>query len=135
MAVLQLQIVTPEGRAFSDDVDQVIVPGAEGELGILPGHIPFVTAIKPGELRAIQGGKTVELAVGDGFVEVTSKHVIVLTDVALKEEEINEHEVEEAIARAQQALKEKQENVDLQAVEATLRKSLVQLAVKRKRKR
>ena len=134
MAELQLQIVTPEGRAFTDDVDQVVVPGVEGELGILPGHIPFVTIIKPGELKALQGGKTLALVVGDGFVEITGKHVVVLTDIALKAEEINENEVEEAIARAQQSLKEKHDNAEQQAIEATLRKSLVQLAFKRKRK-
>jgi len=71
MAKLQLEIVTPESKAFSEEVDMVVLPGVEGELGILPLHVPLMTRLLPGEVRITQGPKQIELVVGNGFVEVT----------------------------------------------------------------
>ena len=68
---LKLEIVTPEARIFSDEVDSVVLPGVEGEMGIRPAHANLVTTLKPGELRYTKGGKTTEMAVGEGLVEVT----------------------------------------------------------------
>ena len=85
-----LNIVTPERRTFSDSVDQVVLPGSEGEMGVLPGHAALVTTLKPGELRYLKDGQETSLAVGEGVVEVTQAGVSVLTDMAILEADINE---------------------------------------------
>ena len=87
---LQLEIVTPEARVFSDEVDSVVLPGAEGELGVLPQHAPLVTTLKPGELRYTKASKVLEYCVGEGLVEITGSAVRVLTDIALDEAGIDE---------------------------------------------
>ena len=134
---LQLDIVTPEKRVFSEQVDSVTLPGAEGELGILPSHIPLVTALKPGELAYGKGGKTENFAVGNGFVEVSGQRVSVLTDMAMGEADIDEKTVEEALKRAQERLesiRHDQGSEDFAAMQAIIQKSMAQLHVKRKRK-
>jgi F-type H+-transporting ATPase subunit epsilon len=134
MAKLHLEIVTPECRAYSEEVDSVVVPGLEGELGILPEHIPLMTQILPGELRVQKGGEELHLAVGEGFLEVTGRRVSVLTDMAIKEADIDEDMVQEAIRRAEASLRdEKLGNEDMASVQAALQKSLAQLRVKRRR--
>ena len=134
MATLKLEITTPEARTFSDDVDMVVVPGVEGELGILPRHIPLFTAIKPGELKVTKNGVDTYLAVGEGFLEVTAESVSVLTDMALEETAIDEAAAQEAVRRAEEAMKHPNiGHEEIAAVQATLQKSLAQLHVKRRR--
>lgn len=134
MATLKLEIVTPEGRAYSDDVAMVVLPSIEGEIGVYPAHVPLMTQLSPGELRIIKDGKTTELVVGTGFIEVTADSVSVLTDSALAEEQIDENTTEEAIKRAQTALKDKNLSSDDTAeVEASLARSLAQIRFKRRR--
>ena len=134
MATLKLEIVTPEAKIFSQDVEMVSVPGVEGELGILPRHIPLMTMIKPGEMRVSSNGQDTFLAVGEGFVEVTGESVTVLTDMAVKEEAIDETAAETAVKRAQEALRgEHLGDEEVAAVQAALQKSLAQLHVKRRR--
>jgi F-type H+-transporting ATPase subunit epsilon len=134
MATLKLEIVTPEAKIFSDDVDIVYVPGVEGELGILPQHIPLMTMIKPGELRVTAHGKETFMAVGEGFVEVTLNSVTVLTDMAVEEQAIDEGVAEAAIKRAQEALKDDNLGAEeVASVQAALQKSLAQLHVKRRK--
>ena len=82
---LRLEIVTPLEKAFSDDVQMVVIPGVEGEMGIYPMHIPVMTEIKPGELKIIKDGQESDFAVGEGFVEIAQDHVTVLTDMAIAE--------------------------------------------------
>jgi F-type H+-transporting ATPase subunit epsilon len=136
MATLKLEIVTPEAKAFSQDVEAVYVPGVEGELGILPRHIPLMTMIKPGELRVQNQGQETVMAVGEGFVEVTGESVTVLTDMAIEENAIDESAAEEAVRRAQETLRTAGSNAeDVASVEASLQKSLAQLHVKRRRQR
>jgi F-type H+-transporting ATPase subunit epsilon len=113
---LQLDIVTPEKKIFSDTVDNVYLPGADGEMGILPQHAGLVTALKPGELRYLHNGKVEKLAIGSGFAEVTQTKVIVLTDMALGEAEIDELTAEEAIKRAQEKLKGVEHSMDAEEV-------------------
>jgi F-type H+-transporting ATPase subunit epsilon len=134
---LQLDIVTPEKRVFSEEVDSVTLPGSEGELGILPQHIPLVTALKPGELVYAKSGRSEHLAVGTGFVEVTGQRVSVLTDMAMGEGDIDEKAVEDALKRAQErleAIKHDPAGEELAIVMANIQKSMAQLHVKRKRK-
>ena len=134
MATLKLEIVTPEGRAYSDDVAMVVLPSIEGEIGVYPAHVPLMTQLSPGELRILKDGKTTELVVGTGFIEVTGDSVSVLTDSALGEEEIDENATEEAIKRAQAALKDKNLSSDDTAeVEASLARSLAQIRFKRRK--
>lgn len=132
---LRLEIVTPEARAYSDDVELVVLPAVEGEMGVYPNHIPLITQLKPGELVVTQNGKQTALAVGEGFVEVTGTKVSVLVDMALKESEIDETAAEEAIKRAEARLKEDHVGSEEAAlVQAAIAKSLAQLNVKRRRR-
>jgi F-type H+-transporting ATPase subunit epsilon len=113
---LQLDIVTPEKKIFSDTVDNVYLPGADGEMGILPQHAGLVTALKPGELRYLHDGKVERLAIGSGFAEVSQSKVVVLTDMALGEAEIDELNAEEAIKRAQEKLEGVEHSMDAEEV-------------------
>ena len=135
MPTLRLEIVTPESRAYSDDVEMVVLPAIEGEMGVHPMHVPLITAIKPGELVVTKGGKQIHLAVGEGFVEVTGEKVSVLVDMALTEEAIDERAAEEAVKRAEARLKEEHLDGEESAlVQAAIAKSLAQLHVKRRRR-
>lgn len=135
MATLRLEIVTPESRAYSNDVDMVVLPAVEGEMGVYPMHIPLITEIKPGELVVTVNGKQTALAVGEGFVEITGDSVSVLTDMALEESAIDEAAAEAAIKRAETRLKEDNLGSEESAmVQAAIAKSLAQLHVKRRRR-
>jgi len=132
---LQLDIVTPEKKIFSDLVDNVYLPGADGEIGILPQHAGLVTALQPGELRYLHNGKVEILAIGSGFAEVTQSKVIVLTDCALGESEIDEEHAEAAIKRAQDKLATIDHNLDSEEVaylQGVIAKSSAALHFKRK---
>ena len=132
MATLRLEIVTPEHTAYSEDVEMVTLPGSEGELGVFPNHVPLLTILKPGVLRVVRNGRASSLAVGEGFIEITADRVSVLTDVALEAERIDESAVEEAVARAQAAMKEDHSAEEIAAIQASLQKALAQLHVKRR---
>lgn len=133
MATLHLEIVTPEARTFSGEAQMVVVPGVEGELGILPDHMPLMTQINPGELRITTSEGDQYLAVGSGFLEVLPDRVSVMTDMAVAEGEIDEKAAEEAVARAQKEIAEKAlAGEELAFVQASLLKSLAQLHVKRR---
>lgn len=132
--MLRLEIVTPEAKTYSDDVDSVVIPGIDGELGVLPLHAPLMTQLEPGELRLLKGGQELRLAVGEGFVEITPEKVAVLTDMAVKESDIDESAAEEAIRRAEQAMSgEKLSNEEYAANNAALLRSLALIKVKRRR--
>jgi F-type H+-transporting ATPase subunit epsilon len=133
MATLRLEIVTPETKAYSEDVEMVTLPGSEGELGVYPNHVPLLTTLKPGELRILKGGRETALAVGEGFVEIKGDSVSVLTDLALEATQIDEAAVEKAIESAKAAMKEDHTPEHVAAIQATLAKSLAQLHVKRRR--
>ncbi|MES2995748.1 MAG: ATP synthase F1 subunit epsilon [Verrucomicrobiota bacterium] len=113
---MHLEIVTPEKKIFSDQVENVYLPGADGELGILPEHTGLVTALQPGELRYQQNGQVTTLAIGSGFAEVDQKKCVVLTDSALGEAEIDEAATEAAMKRAQEKLAGIDHNVDAEEI-------------------
>jgi F-type H+-transporting ATPase subunit epsilon len=129
---LRLEIVTPETKAYSEDVDMVVLPGRDGELGVYPQHVPVLTTLQPGELRVFKGGQETSLAVGDGFAEITADSVSVLTDMAMESSAIDEAAAEAAVARAQAAMKEDLGGEEVAAVSASLQKALAQLHVKRR---
>jgi F-type H+-transporting ATPase subunit epsilon len=89
-ATLKLEIVTPEAKIYSEDVDMVTLPGIEGEMGIYPMHIPLMTQIAHGEIIARKGGVDHYLATGEGFVQITGDRVAILTDMAIKADDIDE---------------------------------------------
>jgi F-type H+-transporting ATPase subunit epsilon len=135
MAKLQLDIVTPEAKTFSEEVDMVVLPGSEGELGILPLHVPLMTRLLPGEIRITQGQKQVEFVVGNGFVEVMPDKVTIMTDMALSDNEVDEQAAADAVKRAQEALRNK--SLDAEEVaetEAALARSLAQVQFKKRRR-
>ncbi len=133
-----LEIVTPERKVFSGEVENVYLPGSEGELGALPGHAPLVTGVSPGELRYKVDGKIEELAIGSGFAEVTQEKITILADLAVSDSEIDEKKVEEAMKRAEESLAkiDSSDNVEeVAAIQASISKSMAQLNLKRKRRR
>jgi F-type H+-transporting ATPase subunit epsilon len=134
MATLRLEIVTPETKAYSEDVDFVLLPGSEGELGVYPKHVPLLTTLKPGELRVLKGGRETAMAVGEGFVEIKGDAVSVLTDMALESAQIDEAAAEKAVERAKAAMKEDLGKEEVAAIQASLQKALAQLHVKRRRR-
>jgi F-type H+-transporting ATPase subunit epsilon len=129
---LKLEIVTPEAQTFSEDVEMVTLPAAEGEIGVLPQHVPLLTQIVPGEIIARKEGKDIFLAVGEGFVEVSGQRVAILTDMAIRAENIDEAQAEEARRRAEARLAEKLGHEEAAMVSAALAHSLAQLKVKRR---
>jgi F-type H+-transporting ATPase subunit epsilon len=133
---LTLEIVTPEARVYSDTIETVVIPTVDGEIGILPGHIPLLTQVAAGELRVTKAGQIEHLAVGNGFAEVHGDKVSVLAESAITEEKIDLNAVEEARKRAEQALKEK---IDLdpgevERLEGVVRFAIAQLSVKSRRR-
>jgi F-type H+-transporting ATPase subunit epsilon len=130
---LKLEIVTPEEKIYSDDVDMVVLPGSEGELGVYPKHVPVLTTLKPGELRVLKNGRETSMAVGEGFVEIKGDAVSVLTDMALEAEKIDIASAEAAVERAKAAMKEDLGKEEVAAIQASLQKALAQLQVKRRR--
>jgi F-type H+-transporting ATPase subunit epsilon len=132
---LTLEIVTPEARVYSESVDTVVIPTVEGEIGILPGHIPLVAQVGAGELRATKGGVTQLLVVGGGFAQVSGEKVSILADSAINVEKIDENAVADAIKRAEEALKNKDSlaAAEVERLEGIVRFSVAQLGIKRRR--
>ena len=132
---IKLEIVTPEAKIFSDDVDMVTLTGTEGEMGILPQHMPLMTQLVAGEIVAQKGRETIFLAVGDGFVQVTGDRVAILTDMAIRADDIDEARAEEARRRAEARLAEKITDEEAARVNAALAHAAIQLRVKRQRRK
>lgn len=135
--MIQLDIVTPEKKVFSDKVQDVYIPSILGEMGVLETHTALVTPIEPGELRYKKDGQEFEFAVGEGFVEVTQEAVTLLTDLAAAAADIDESIVEEAKKRAEDALNDidpvtNSDDVTIQ--KAIIAKSVAQLKLLRKKK-
>lgn len=133
---LTLEIVTPEAKVYTDTIDSVVVPTVEGEIGVLPGHIPLLTQVAHGELRVTKGATTQWLAIGGGFAQIDGDRVRVLAEHAITEEKIDENTVEAAMKRAQDELKAAKD-MDPQQYEhlqSLVRYAGVQLAVKRRRR-
>src|SRR2546423_7359595 len=132
-ATLKLEIVTPDAKTYSEDVDMVTLPAIEGEMGIFPMHVPLMTAVVPGEVSVRKDGRDYFLAIGEGFVEITADRVAILTDMAIRAENIDEAKAEEARRRAESRLNERIDDEEAALVSASLAHSLAQLQVKRRR--
>ncbi|MEK7354612.1 MAG: F0F1 ATP synthase subunit epsilon [Chloroflexota bacterium] len=132
---IKLDIVTAERVVYSEDVDIVVVPGIDGELGILPHHTNLMTTLQAGELRARRAGEEVCMAISGGFLEVRPDRVIVLADSAERDTEIDLARAEEAKRRAQERLAHRVPGIDAARAEAALARSLARVKVAQRRRR
>jgi F-type H+-transporting ATPase subunit epsilon len=135
MAKIKLDIVTPEEIVFSDEIDMLVAPGIEGELGILPKHAPLMTVLGIGELVIRKDNSEQYLAIGGGYLEVLPGRVIVLADAAERAEDIDIARAEAARERAQHSMEERLSEIDAAQAEAALKRSLVRLKVATRRRR
>jgi F-type H+-transporting ATPase subunit epsilon len=136
MSSLKLDIVTAERVVYSEDVDVVIAPGVEGQLGILPHHAPLMTTLQAGELVVRRGGEEDTLAISGGFLEVRPDRVIVLADTAERAEEIDISRAQAAKQRAEQRLGDRRvPGFDETRSEAALHRAMARLTVAEKLKR
>jgi F-type H+-transporting ATPase subunit epsilon len=133
MPGFKVDIVTAERVVYSAEVDAVIAPGVEGQLGILPHHAPLMTILQAGELVVRKGGQEDIMAISGGFLEVRPDHVIVLADQAERAEEIDAARAEAARKRAEERLKDRHvAGLDAARAESALRRALVRLSVAEK---
>ncbi len=131
---LKLEIITPEKVVLEDTVDQITLPTAEGEITILPNHIPLIAILKPGEVVAKKGKEEIAMSCSGGFIEVTPDKVLVLADTAELAEELIEEEILKARARAEKILSEKQvDETKFTEAAVMLERELARLKVVRKR--
>ena len=131
---LLLEIVTPEKLAYSDEVDAVVLPGSEGELGVLPHHAPLISTLGAGELRLRKGGQEESFAIVGGFLQVLPDKVVVMAETADVASEIDLEKAQEARRQAEQALEGGfVEGADLAAARAALQASLIRIRVAERR--
>jgi F-type H+-transporting ATPase subunit epsilon len=133
---LQLDIVTPERLAYSDEVDEVVAPGIDGELGVLPHHAPLLTTLGLGELRIKKGGSEESFAIAGGFLQVRPDRVVVMAETADMAAEIDLQRAEEARHEAERALEAGfVEPADLAIARAALQRALLRIRVAERRRR
>ena len=131
---LHLEIVSPERRVYEDDVDMVIVPGRNGQLGILPRHTRLISSLGVGELRIKKDGGEESMLISGGFVEVRPDRVIVMADLAEHSDEIDEARAAEARKRAEAELEQAKDPVDIARVRAALQTALMRERIATRRR-
>ncbi|MFE5324158.1 F0F1 ATP synthase subunit epsilon [Paenibacillus sp. NPDC056579] len=129
MSTFLLEIVTPERKVFAQEVNMIIVKGVEGELGILPNHIPLVTPLKIAPVTVKQNGKQEHIAVNGGFMEVRKDKVVILAESAELPEQIDIERAKAAKSRAEQRLSSKKDEYDFKRAEVALQKALNRIEV------
>lgn len=129
MSALHLEIVTPDKQLLSADVDYVSAPGFEGEFGVLPGHIPYVSALKTGALAFVQGSMRENVFVSGGFAEVQDNTVTVLAESAERAQDIDSARAQASLERARKRLDQRTESLDVARAEAALKRALVRLSL------
>jgi F-type H+-transporting ATPase subunit epsilon len=129
MDKLILEIVTPERRVVREEVDEVVCPGIEGEFGVLPGHTPFLTALKIGELNYRIGDQRKYIAITWGYAEVDHDRVEILADMAETAEEIDLRRAEEAKTKAESKLRGTPEEVEFEQAQVSLEKAVIRIQV------
>lgn len=132
---LRLEIVTPDSVVYCEDVEMVTLQGVEGQMGVYPQHIRLMTQLVPGEMIVRRNGNEDFLAIGEGLVEITNDRVSILTDMAVRAENIDEAKAEEARQRAEARLRNQASSQDIASVNVALARSLAQLSVKRHHRR
>ncbi|NQW24057.1 MAG: F0F1 ATP synthase subunit epsilon [SAR202 cluster bacterium] len=131
---MTLEIITAERQVYSDEVDMVIAPGFDGQLGILPQHAPLMTMLKPGELTVRKGGEDMYVAVTGGFMEVLGNKVSVLADACERSDEIDEARALQAIQRAQERIANRTSEVELERALASIQRAQVRINLVRRRR-
>ena len=132
---MMLEIITAERQVFSDEVDMVVAPGIDGQLGILPRHAPLMTMLKPGELPVRKAGEEdMYVAVSGGFMEVLGNRVSILADACERSDEIDEERAQQAVQRAQERLANRSEDMELERAMASLRRAQVRVDLVRRRR-
>ncbi len=135
---MKLSIITPERVAYESEVDALTIPTGEGEIGILPGHIPLLTLVAAGTLDATSGGKTESLTIADGFAEVVGEKITILTDQAIDVDAIDPEEVEKARARAKAeldaAVEQNFDESEIERLQGSYRFALAQQLAKGRRR-
>ena len=134
MATMRLEIITAERQVYGEDVDALVAPGIEGQLGILPHHAPLMTALQPGELLIRKDGEETYLAVTGGFMEVIGNKVTILADACERSDEIDEQRAEEAMVRATERLQTHATDLQLERAAVSIRRAQVRLNVARRRR-
>jgi len=129
---LTLEVVSPYGSVLTEEVDEVIAGGSEGEFGVLPNHIPFITTLDIGMLTYKQGGKEGYVFINSGYTEVSPDKVLVLADSAERSENIDVERAKEAMKRAEERLK-KQDDIDFKRAEAALERALIRIQTAEKK--
>jgi F-type H+-transporting ATPase subunit epsilon len=129
---LKLEIVTPYGLVLSDEVDEVTTSGSEGEFGVLPGHVPFITTLKIGMLTYKKGTEVRYVFVNSGYAEVGPDKVVVLADSAEKSEDIDVERAKAAMKRAEERLK-KAEEIDFARAESSLERASARIQIAERR--
>lgn len=129
-----LEITTAERQVFGEEVDMVIAPGVDGQLGILPRHAPLMTMLQPGELTIRKGGADTFFAVSGGFMEVLGDRVIILADACEHSDEISEERAQEAMRRAQERIAGRPAEMQLERALASLRRAQARLDTVRRRR-
>ena len=131
---MRLEIITAERKVYDDDVELVVVPGSDGELGILSNHAPLMSTLQPGELLIRKEGEDTYLAVSGGFIEVLDDRVTVLADAAEKSDEIDEQRALAAMERARDSLANRESTIELEQVAVAMRRAQIRLNVVRRRR-
>jgi F-type H+-transporting ATPase subunit epsilon len=132
---MKLEIVTPEGTVYSEQVEMVTLPGVVGQIGVYAHHVPLMTQMTPGEIIVLKDGHETFLATGEGLIDITGDRVSILTDLAVAADRIDEAKAEEARRRAEARLLEKLSDEEIASVNASLARSLAQLRVKRRQRK
>ncbi|UCG79411.1 MAG: F0F1 ATP synthase subunit epsilon [Nitrospirota bacterium] len=128
---IKLDIVTPYGSVLSEEVDEVVAGGSEGEFGVLPGHVPFITTLKIGMLDYKKDGRTFHVFVNSGYAEVSDNNVMVLADSAERSEDIDVERAREAMQRAEERMK-KEDDLDFVRAETALERAIIRIQVSEK---
>ena len=134
MATMRLEVITAEQQVYSDEVEVLIAPGIDGEMGILPHHAPLMTALQPGEILIRKDGEETYLAVSGGFLEVMGNQVTILADACERSDEIDEERAQEAMQQAQERLASRTADIDLSQATAEVRRAESRLRVARRRR-
>ena len=134
MVTMRLEVITAESRVYDDEVEVLVAPGIDGELGILPHHAPLMTALQPGEVMIRKEGQDSYLVVSGGFLEVMANRVTILADACERSEEIDEQRAQEAMKRAEERLSSRSADLDLEKAVAAIRRAETRLRVARRRR-
>ena len=134
MTTLRLEVISAERVVYEDDVNIVVAPGQDGELGILPHHAPLITVLQAGELLIRKGSNETSLMVSGGFLEVMANKVTILADAAEDVDEIDEQRAQEAMRRAQDHIQNHPEDSDLKRALTSLRRAQVRLSLVKRRR-